>query len=158
MVGHCVFIDECDYNIWTARSHGRAAVGERAHRQVSRQRGRNFVIAVSPRAGLVHHPAQIGGTTAQRLQDFLVQTHQRLPPKDQIFFIYENAPAHRNANNPGANSELKPLPAYSPFLKRVEQAMICLRAAIKQAVGWFLPVWVPFPLKRTFNVNSVTQN
>ena len=29
MVGHCVFIDECGYNIWTARSDGRAAVGER---------------------------------------------------------------------------------------------------------------------------------
>ena len=21
---HCVFIDECGYNIWTARNHGRA--------------------------------------------------------------------------------------------------------------------------------------
>ena len=31
---HCVFIDECGYNIWTARNHGRARQGERAYRQV----------------------------------------------------------------------------------------------------------------------------
>ena len=133
VVGHCVFIDESGYNIWIARGYGRAAVGERAFRQVCRQRGRSvtIVIAVSPRAGLVQHSAQIGGMTTQRFQDFLVQTHQSLPPNDQVFFICDNAPAHRNANNPGANSELKPLPAYSPFLNIVEQAISCLKAAIK---------------------------
>ena len=31
---HCVFNDECGYNIWTARNHGRARQGERAYRQV----------------------------------------------------------------------------------------------------------------------------
>ena len=96
-------IDECGYNIWTARSYDRAAVGERAYKQVNGQRGRNvtIVIAVSSRAGLVHHSVQIGGMTTQRFQDFLLQTHQRLPPNDQVFFIYNNAPAHRNVNNPG---------------------------------------------------------
>lgn len=34
VVNHCVFIDECGYNIWTARSQGRARTGERAYRQV----------------------------------------------------------------------------------------------------------------------------
>ena len=32
VVRHCVFVDECGYNIWTARSHGRARQGERAYR------------------------------------------------------------------------------------------------------------------------------
>ena len=27
VVRHCVFVDECGYNIWTARSHGRARQG-----------------------------------------------------------------------------------------------------------------------------------
>ena len=63
VVGHCVFIDECGYNIWTAKSYGRAAAGERAYRQVCGQRGSNvtIVISVSLRAGLVHHSVQIGG-------------------------------------------------------------------------------------------------
>ena len=54
-----------------------------------------------------------------------------LPPNDQVFFIYDKTPAHRNANNSGANSELKPLPAYSPFLNLVKQAISCLKEAIK---------------------------
>lgn len=133
VIGHCVFIDECGYNIWTSRSYGRATVGERAYRQVCGQRGRNvtIVLAISARAGLVHHSAQIGGMNGQLFNDFLVQTHQRLPPNDQVYFIYDNAPAHRNANSPGANCEMKPLPAYSPFLNIVEQAISCLKAAIK---------------------------
>lgn len=133
VVGHCVFIDECGYNIWTARSYGRSAEAERAYRQVCRQRGRNvtIVIAVSPRPGLVHHSAQIRGMTTQRFQDFPVQSHLRLLPNDQVFFIYDNAPARRNANNPVANSELKPFPTHSPFLNIVEQAISFLKAAIK---------------------------
>ena len=69
--------------------------------------------------------------TAQRFQDFLVETHQRLPPKEQVFFFYDNAPAHRDAKYPGVNSELKPLPASSPFLNIVEQAIGCFKTAIK---------------------------
>ena len=79
VVGHCVFVDECCYNIWTARNYDRLEEAKRAYRQVCRQRGRNvtIVIVVSPRAGLVHHSAQIRGMTAQRFQDFSVQTHRR---------------------------------------------------------------------------------
>ena len=39
VVHHSVFLDECGYNIWTARSQGRARQGERAYRQVCGQRG-----------------------------------------------------------------------------------------------------------------------
>ena len=50
IVRHCVFVDECGYNIWTARSHGRARQGERAYRHVCGQRGRNLTVtmAISP--------------------------------------------------------------------------------------------------------------
>ena len=38
VINHCVYIDECGYNIWTAaRSCGRAVIGERAYRQVAGQ-------------------------------------------------------------------------------------------------------------------------
>ena len=45
-----VFVDECGYNKWTSRSHGRARVGERAYRQVCGQRGRNVTIWLSHRS------------------------------------------------------------------------------------------------------------
>ena len=40
-VNHSIFVDECGYNMRTARSHGPARLGERAYRQVCGQRGRN---------------------------------------------------------------------------------------------------------------------
>ena len=46
VVNHGIFVDECEYNIWTARSHGRARLGERAYRQVCGQRGRYTPFAV----------------------------------------------------------------------------------------------------------------
>ena len=75
---HCVFIDECGYNIWTARNHGRARQGERAYRQVCGQRGRDVTVAlaVSPVNSLVFHSAYIGGMNAPRFNDFLAQTRR----------------------------------------------------------------------------------
>ena len=54
VVRHCMFVDECGYNIWTAKSHGRARQGERAYRQVCGQRGRNLSVTmeISPINGL----------------------------------------------------------------------------------------------------------
>ena len=43
---HTVFVDKRGYNIWTARSHGRARRGERAYRQVCGQRGRNVTVCL----------------------------------------------------------------------------------------------------------------
>jgi len=55
IVRHCVLVDECGYNTWTARSHGRARQGERVYRQVCGQRGRNLTVtmAISSINGLV---------------------------------------------------------------------------------------------------------
>jgi len=47
VVNHSVFTDECGYNIWTARNHGRGRRGERAYRQVCGQRGRNVTVKVA---------------------------------------------------------------------------------------------------------------
>ena len=68
VVNHTVFIDECGYNIWTARSQGRVLRGERAYRQVCGQRGRNVTVAlaISPTSGLVFHSAILGGMNGRR--------------------------------------------------------------------------------------------
>ena len=52
-----------------------------------------------------------------------------------MFFIYDNAPAHRNAVNPGEQTELKPLPPYSHFFNIIEQAISALKAAIKADIS-----------------------
>ena len=49
--------------------------------------------------------------------------------------IYEEAPAHRNAVNQAANTKLKMVVAYSPFLNIVENAISALKAAIKAEIS-----------------------
>ena len=133
VVNHSIFVDECGYNIWTARSHGRARLGERAYRQVCGQRGRNVTVAlaISPTNGLVFHSAFLGGMTGQRFNDFLTQARLNLDPNELVIFTYDGAPAHNNPGIPGPNSELKKLPPYSPFLNIVEQAISALKAVKK---------------------------
>ncbi|XP_048587800.1 uncharacterized protein LOC125570301 [Nematostella vectensis] len=137
VVHHSVFVDECGYNIWTARSHGRARQGERAYRQVCGQRGRNITVtmAISPINGLVFHSAIIGGVNAQRFSDFLTQARLNLDPDEMVIFIYDGAPPYRNPAVPGPNTEMKMLPPYSHFLNIVEQAISSLKAAIKADIS-----------------------
>ena len=86
VVRHCVFVDECGYNIWTARSHGRAQQGERAYRQVCGQRGRNLTVtmAISPINGLVFSSAFVGGMNAARFDNFLTQARTNLDPEESV--------------------------------------------------------------------------
>ena len=69
---HCVFIDECGYNIWTARNHGRERKSERAYRQACDQRGWivTGALTVSPVKGLIFHSDYIDGINEPRLNDF----------------------------------------------------------------------------------------
>ena len=85
VVNHSIFVDECGYNMLTARSHGRARLGERAYRQVCGQRERNVTVAlaISPTNGLVSHSAFLGGMTGQRFNDFLTQARRTSPQQSR---------------------------------------------------------------------------
>ena len=87
-------------------------------------------LAVSPVSGLVFHSAYIGEINVLCFNAFLAQTRQNLDPNEEVIFIYGGAPA-RNPAIPAADTELEILPAYSPFLNIVEQAISALKAAIK---------------------------
>ena len=79
VLGHCVFIDECGYNIWTRRSFGRAPRGEPARRVVNGQRGHNcnVTFAVSGEVGLVAHTIRMETTTRESFENFLAITVQQ---------------------------------------------------------------------------------
>ena len=78
---------------------------------------------------------QIGGMNAQRFGEYLILTQQQLDPDELMFFIYDGAPAHGNAANPEANTQLKMLLPYSAFLNIVEQAISTLKAALKADIS-----------------------
>ena len=130
---HAVFIDECGFNIWSARNHGRSQRGDRAYRQVCGQKGRNITIclAISPVFGLVHHTIREGGMRRESFTEFLEQTSENLDENEIHYLIFDGAPAHRRPEEPSENVHVNILPPYSPFLNIVEQAISCLKANIK---------------------------
>ena len=132
--GEMVFIDECGFNIWTARTQGRSIKGERAVRIVEGQRGQNMTVclAVSPRLGLVHQKFIEGGMKNELYNDFLSEVSALLF-EESVFFVHDNAPSHRNCASPISDIHtIKPLPRYSPFLNMTERAISCLKSDAKR--------------------------
>ena len=92
-------------------------------------------MAISPINGLVLHSAIVGGITEPRVNEFLMQTRERLNLNKHVVFIYDYDNPHRSADNPCENTVLKMPPPYSPFLNIVEQALSSLNVAIKTDIS-----------------------
>ena len=137
VVGHCIYIDECGYNIWTRRTYERAPRGEPVRRVVNNQQGRNcnITFAISNEIGLIHHSVRLATTTLESFQQFIQDTCdaavQILPADKPIHLIYDNARPHINAH--------RRTPPYSPFLNPVEMAHSAFKAAVKHTLS--LPQW-----------------
>ena len=101
------------------------------------RRGRNLTMtmAISPINGLVFSSAALSRINAARFDNFLAQARTNLDPEEEVIFVYDGAPAHRNPVIPAPNTELKMLPPHSPFPNIVEQAISCLKAAIKANIS-----------------------
>ena len=132
-----VYTDECGFNIWTARNQGRSARGCRAVRMVEGQRGRNLTVclAVSPQFGLVHHSIVNGGMTKETYGMFLSEVSALIGDDQQIVIIHDNAPSHRNCPFLNELHTVLPLPRYSPFLNITENAISCLKSAVKRQIS-----------------------
>lgn len=132
-----VYLDECGYNLWTARTQGRASRGQRAIRIVDRQRGKNLTLclAVSPAHGLVHHFFVEGGMTKEKFSDFLSELSTLFAETD-LCIVFDNAPPHRDPPLLQHEShETRALPRYSPFLNITENAISCAKSYAKQELS-----------------------
>ena len=129
-----VFEDEMGFNIWTARTRGRAKRGEPAVRIVEGQRGSNITVllAVSPNLGLVHHAIRDGGVRTQNVADFISEVEALMASEERHVLICDNAPSHVNVEEyVSAPNDIRRLPRYSPFLNLAELANSALKAAVK---------------------------
>jgi hypothetical protein len=127
-----VFLDEFGANIWTARTKGRAALGQRAVRIIEGQRGSNLTLclAVSPQWGLVHWMFINGGFTQEKFSDFLLELEYL---SDEPFTVLcDNARPHGNSAIWDPNHQLRYLPRYSPFLNMAERAGSSMKSAVKR--------------------------
>ena len=59
--------------------------------------------------------AALSRINAARFDNFLAQARTNLDPDEEVIFVYDGAPAHRNPVIPAPNTELKMLPPHSPF-------------------------------------------
>lgn len=128
-----IYVDESGFNLWTARTRGRAHRGVRAVRVVHGQRGGNFtlILAVSSRRGIVHSDFFQGGTNAQRFNQWLQDAAAAAGDQPAIF-VMDNAPCHRHTQDAGA---VKLLPPYSPFLNIAENAFSIWKASFKRELA-----------------------
>jgi hypothetical protein len=130
---HLVYVDECGFNLWTARSKGWSAAGERAVRITDGQRGPNVtvVLAVSPQLGLVHFACHVGGFTGERFTDFCSEVSALVDAP--FVMIADNARAHAHVPPTHRDDQsVRFLPVYSPFLNATEMAISALKAAVKR--------------------------
>ena len=94
-----------------------------------------MTMAILPINGLVFSSAALSRINAARFDNFLAQARTNLDPDEEVIFVYDGAPAHQNPVIPAPNTELKMLPPHSPFPNIVEQAISCLKAAIKANIS-----------------------
>ena len=70
-----------------------------------------MTMAISPISGLVFSSAAVGGMNAARFDNFLTQVRRNLDPEEGVIFVFDGAPAHRNAVIAAPNTELKMPPS-----------------------------------------------
>ena len=140
-----VYIDEAGINLWTKRTRGRAPRGQRAVRVLNGRRGGNLTmcLAVSPETGLVSYDLMDHGMNRESFSQFLQTTAAGLHPHPDrgIVFIFDNAPAHRQAAQVQlpAGFSVMYLPPYSPFLNICENAFSIWKWDIKNQLAAIRP-------------------
>ena len=63
-----------------------------------------LALEISRVNGLVFYSTYIGGMNTSHFNAFLAQTRQNLDPDEEVIFIYDGVPAHRNPAIPAANT------------------------------------------------------
>ncbi|KAH7968974.1 hypothetical protein HPB52_013285 [Rhipicephalus sanguineus] len=131
------YIDETNFNVWCSRSFGRAKRCAPACRLSTSAKGANVhVIACMSANGLVHW------TIADKVHwavfnDFLAEVSRKVSQQEpgiQAVFLFDNAPAHRRAEQAvlaASDHTVKWLPPYSPFFNPIEELFSKFKADVK---------------------------
>ena len=125
-----VYCDEFGFNVWTARTQGRARRGCRAVRIVNAQRGENLSIcvAIDSHAGVLHYKLVRGGFNAALFGEFAVEL-DIMADGEPFTLVLDNARPHLNL--PEVQYRVQYLPVYSPFLNAAEYVGSAMKAAVK---------------------------
>ena len=119
------------FNLHTRRTRGRAAVGERAVRQVAGC-NLNIIMAISPGVGVVYKEVHLGTVNTEIFGVFLDNLGDIVSEEQEATVVMDNAPVHNNAFMRHACHEIVKLPPYSPMLNPIEMAFLTVKAYVKQ--------------------------
>ena len=137
-----IYVDETGYNLYTMRTRGRAAVGERAIRTVCGSKGANtsVIAAISDQHadGVLYYEIVQGGVNREKFIDFMQSLCAIIGEDDDVKIVMDNAPCHRNIEelvSMTANQEVVKLPPWSPFLNSIENCFSVMKAAAKRQLA-----------------------
>lgn len=133
---HRIYIDETGFNLFTRRHYGRAPIGQRVHRMVGNQRGRNITViaAISDHVGLVYHEIIHGSVNRAVFIDFVTSLSVILGDERAVLLM-DNAPCHSNVTVDNDALAIKYLPPNSPFLNPIENCFSVFKADMKQRLN-----------------------
>lgn len=131
-----IFVDECGFNLFTARTRGRAANGRRAVRQVAASKGKNLnlLMAVAPAAGLYYYELEENTVNGPRFGYFLDNLGRVIGDFD-VVIVMDNAPVHNGAEMDNQRHAIRKLPPYSPMLNPIENCFNCVKSNVKRGLN-----------------------
>ncbi|KAG7165901.1 putative DDE superfamily endonuclease domain-containing protein 21 [Homarus americanus] len=117
-----VYIDETGFNLWTKRTYGRARRGERLHRAVGGQRGRNTTViaAIAEHCGILSRNSLWFSDEGTIIGDA------------RSILVLDNAPIHNGIPAVYPELNFKFLPPYSPCLNPIENCFSVFKSYLKQ--------------------------
>ncbi len=134
---HRVYNDETGYNLYTARTYGRAPGGERVKRIIAGQQGNNVMLiaAVSNVAGVFYHEIHVTSVTKEEVfGNFMTSLSDVLGPEEAVFFM-DNALCHADVEDEFDSHHVKKIPPHSPFLNPIENCFFALKANVKRQLN-----------------------
>ncbi|EER08991.1 conserved hypothetical protein [Perkinsus marinus ATCC 50983] len=137
-----VWIDETGYNLYTCRSKGRSAKGQRARKTCANQRGKHvtLICAVCNEGGILAWQSMLGGCKKEDFEAFLRDVLDKLanqPDGRPFCLLYDNAPCHATADNTcdALNVAYKRVSPYSCALNPIENCFSPLKSALKRMIS-----------------------
>ncbi|KAG7162712.1 putative DDE superfamily endonuclease domain-containing protein 49 [Homarus americanus] len=123
----------CRFNLWSKRTYGRARRGERVHRAVGGQRGRNTTViaAIAEHCGILYHEIHYGSVTKEVFSDFIASLAAIIGDTRSIL-VLDNAPIHNGIAAVYPELNFKFLPPYSPCLNPIENCFSVFKSYLKQ--------------------------